>query len=456
MLSISISCRIVMTIFNNLKQIFLSFTLLISTSIFASDNNWLLTNISLVDVETGKTTKNSSIWINDGKIKAINPTHIPKTIKKVSGDGRWVIPGLSEMHAHVPGNPEYTDRILTLFITHGITNIRGMLGQKSHLNLRKQLNSNQKLGPYLVTSGPSINGNSVQSPKQAIKTITEQVKAGYDFHKIHPGLSKGSYQAVSQTASNLNSSWGGHISSDVGVIDSIKAGQATIDHLDGFMETMAANKNGKLPKQDFFGLFASIQVDAKDVTKLVKPIANYPFAVVPTETLMHNFVGDIKPITDNPAHQWMPQNIVNGWKSSRANFWNSDAVTQERAKHYLKMRALLINEFQQQGVPILLGSDAPQVFNVPGDSTHRELELMVNSGLSPLQALQTGTLNVNQFYAGKHPVGKIEKGLRADLVLLNDNPLLNISNTRKIYAVVVAGKLLNRNKLDGMLKMLEE
>ncbi len=425
--------------------------------IASQKTSWLLTDISLIDVSTGKVTTNSTIWIKDGKIAAINPISPPSELQSISAGDRYVIPGLSEMHAHIPNNPEYTDRVLKLFIAHGVTNIRGMLGHPSHLALREQLNSGNKLGPYLVTSGPSINGNSVQSPQQAIKKITQQVKAGYDFHKIHPGLSKESYRAVTETASKLGSLWGGHISTDVGIVETVKAGQATIDHLDGFIEELAVRNGGEIANRGFFGFSLAHQVNDDSIAKLITELKQYDYSVVPTETLMQNLAGSgsTDQLMQNPAHRWMPKSVVDGWKNSRDNFWSNPAITKQQANRFLQVRRLLLSEFQKQGVPILLGSDAPQWFNVPGDSLHKELQLMVESGLTPLQALQTGTQNIFSFYRETHPVGIVKEGLRADLILLNKNPLESISHSRSIHAVVVAGQFLDRKQLDSLLNSLQ-
>ncbi len=423
----------------------------------ASNDHWLLNDVVIIDINNGKLIPNSTILIKDGNIAAINPKSYSQSLKKVSGEGRFVIPGLSEMHAHVPNDPEYIERVLKLFIAHGVTNIRGMLGHPNHLKLRQQLNSGNKLGPYLVTSGPSINGNSVRSPKQAIATINEQVEAGYDFHKIHPGLSVASYQAVANRAQKLNSPWGGHISMQVGIVDTIKAGQATIDHMDGFIEELAARNGGDISERGFFGFALAHQVNQESISKLVEELASFPFAIVPTETLMRSIAapGSTATLMQNPAHRWMPKHVISGWKQSRDNFWSNPAITTQQADRFIHVRRLLLQEFQKQGVSILLGSDAPQWFNVPGDSLHRELKIMVEYGLTPLQALQTGSKNVHAFYQDKHPVGQIAKGLRADLVLLDRNPLENIENTRSIHAVIVAGKLLDRKALDQLLKSLE-
>ena len=441
-----------------LKSIITIFILCFHSVAYAKQlSTWLLTDISLIDTSTGEIASEASILIKGNRIAAINPIELPEGIKTVSGKGRYVIPGLSEMHAHIPNNPEYTDRVLKLFIAHGVTNIRGMLGHPSHLALREQLNSGNKLGPYLVTSGPSINGNSVKSPQQAIKKITQQVKAGYDLHKIHPGLSKESYGAVTETASKLGSLWGGHISTDVGIVDTVKVGQATIDHLDGFIEELAVRNGGEIANRGFFGFSLAHQVNDNSIAKLIAELKPYDYSVVPTETLMQNLAGSgsTDQLMKNPAHRWMPKSVVDGWKNSRDSFWSNPAITKQQADRFLQVRRILLNEFQKQGVPILLGSDAPQWFNVPGDSLHKELELMVESGLTPLQALQTGTHNIFAYYRRTHSVGIIKEGLRADLILLNKNPLESISNSRSIHAVVVAGQFLDRDLLDSLLANLE-
>jgi len=445
--------------FRILKSTILAAFLSLPFSVSAKDNggSWLLTTVSMIDVESGDVKPDTSIWVKDGVIVAVNPKSLPYGIKKVSGEGRWLISGLSEMHAHIGGNEAFNDRILKLFIAHGVTNIRGMLGRRSHLDLRTALNSGEKLGPYLVTSGPSINGNSVRTPAEAKRKITAQVKAGYDFHKIHPGLSKASYQAVVETARELGSSWAGHISADVGIIDTLKTGQASIDHTDGFVEELARRNGGDLAKRGFFGFGLVDKVSEESIPKFVNQLSQFQSAIVPTEVLMHHYAGNktTDELMSNPAHKWMPEDTVQGWKNRRENFWSNDSVTKAQAEKFLTVRSLLLQEFQKQGVPILSGSDAPQLFNVPGDSLHKELKLMVDSGLTPLEALQTSTKNIFEFYQGKHPVGKITKGLRADLVLLDKNPLENINNTRAIHAVVVGGKMLDRNQLNAMLKSLE-
>lgn len=421
------------------------------------DNGWLLTDVTLTDMTSGKISEGNTIWISNGKVEALNPNNIPKNIEKVSAGGRFVIPGLSEMHAHVPTAPDYTDRVLKLFVAHGVTNIRGMLGQPSHLELRQQLNSGSKLGPYLVTSGPSINGNSVRSPQQAISKITQQVNAGYDFHKIHPGMSAESYMAATQTAGKLHSSWGGHISMEVGIVDTVKAGQATIDHLDGFIEELAVRNGGDAANRGFFGFSLAHKVRDDAIAKLVKQLTPYQYAVVPTETLMQSLAGNgsTELLMKNPAHRWMPKSVVDGWKNARNNFWNDESISKQQAERFIQVRQKLLSELNKQGAIILLGSDAPQWFNVPGDSLHKELALMVEAGMTPLQALRSGTQNVYDFYQGKHPIGKIAPGLRADLVLLEKNPLESIQNTRTINAVVIAGKLLDRGQLDAILESLE-
>ena len=220
------------------------------------ESSYVLTNVNRIDMTLGKVVNNSNVWVKDGLIAAVDSSNIPKSVKQISLKGKWLIPGLSEMHAHVPPYKEqkdYAERVLSLFVIHGVTNIRGMLGEPSHLVLRERLNTGRHFGPYLVTSGPSFNGNTVKGVEQARNRVRQQASAGYDFLKIHPGMSKASYEAVVSQAKISKMPWGGHISALVGIVDTLEYGQFSIDHLDGFIEELVARSGGDKFASRFFG-----------------------------------------------------------------------------------------------------------------------------------------------------------------------------------------------------------
>jgi len=157
----------------------------------------------------------ATVLVSDGVIRAVgtaDSVKIPKGARVIGAQGRFLLPGLSEMHAHVPSGPTaaYTrDDVLFLWAANGVTVARGMLGAPEHLQLRKDLAAQRVLGPRLITAGPSLNGNSVTSPEQGAQRVREQKAAGYDFLKLHPGLSRESFLAIAQTAREAGIPFGG-------------------------------------------------------------------------------------------------------------------------------------------------------------------------------------------------------------------------------------------------------
>ena len=197
-------------------------------------------NVNVIDVTSGNVSRSQTVIVEDGSIQEIGgfrETPVTDDAVVIDGTDRYLMPGLTELHGHIPGASDANlDRILALFVANGITTVRGMLGQPSHLELRRQLDAGEVLGPRLITSGPSFNGSSVRSSRQAEAMVREQHAAGYDFLKIHPGLTRDEFTAIADTANELGIPFAGQVPEDVGVQRALAAGIATIDHLDGYMQ----------------------------------------------------------------------------------------------------------------------------------------------------------------------------------------------------------------------------
>lgn len=363
--------------------------------------------------------------------------------------GAYLMPGLAEMHAHVPApdaGAGYRDDVLFLWLAGGITTIRGMLGDPSHLTLRDDIGAGRVLGPRLITSGPSFNGDSVSSPDQARAMVREQAAAGYDFLKIHPGLSLVEYDAVADEARRQNIPFAGHVPADVGLRRAIASGQRTIDHLDGFMQALAPDQGAAgSGGASLFGVALASQVDLAKLAGLVAALRDADTWVVPTETLIENFALADRPetLTGRPENAYLPADLRARYLTalSRASL---GAPAAERA---LGVRQQIIAALHAAGVGVLLGSDSPQIFNVPGFSIHRELAAMVAAGLSPAQALALGTTAPARFF-GRDDFGALEPGAAADLVLVREDPTASIDNTAAIGGVMVRGRWLDRQALD--------
>lgn len=429
----------------------LAMTTLASSTVVAEE--FILTNGNVLDVESGKFQSNKTLFIKDGKLVAKEQVSSAK-VTIVDLNGKWVIPGLSEMHAHIPGqwssDNDYMNTILKLFVVHGVTNIRGMLGHPTHLALRDKLSSGEVLGPYLVTSGPSMNGNSVTSDDMARAKVKAQKEKGYDFMKIHPGMSESVYAALTEQAKVSQMPFGGHITSSVGVLKSAQWGQTTIDHLDGIITQLA---KAPATPPSFFGYDHVDNVKVDDIDGFVGQLMDAGAYAVPTHAFLENMTTADASVEKNPALKWLPKKQVDQWIGARQGLQNNDGFVREQADRFMSMRETIIRAFAKNK-RLLSGSDAPQVLSVPGDSILSEINSYVKAGVSPIDAIRSSTLWINQFYDNKHPIGILKEGYRADMVVLNSNPLQNIESLRDIDKVIVRGKVIDKAMIDDIKTQL--
>lgn len=416
-------------------------------------DSYLFTNGHLITM-TGDGTVRANVRVVNQRIDAIGPSLIARDDDVVIDmAGGYLLPGLAEMHAHVPApdqGRQYRDDVLFLWVANGITTARGMLGHPDHLELRQALAAHEVLGPRLLTSGPSFNGNSVPGPAMARQMVREQAAAGYDFLKIHPGLSRDEFDAMADEARRVGIPFAGHVPAEVGLDHAIAEGQVTIDHLDGFMQALAPQAASDAAADSLFGVGLADKVDMDRLAGLIDRLRSAGTWVVPTETLIENFAdaGEVDALLRRPEAKYLPPDLRDSYRQAldRAD---SGAAVAERA---LAVRKDLIGRLHAGGVGVLLGSDSPQIFNVPGFSIHRELEAMVEAGLSPLEALATGTTDPARFFGRGNDFGRIAPGYAADLVLVKADPTADIGNSRDIQGVMVRGRWLDRQALDAGLE----
>lgn len=420
-------------------------------------------NVNIIPMTSETVIESQTVVVTDGIIDSIGDvadTAVPADATIVDGTDRYLMPGLTEMHGHVPGRASGNlDRVLSLYVVNGITTVRGMLGQPSHLLLRQDIHAKKVLGPRLITSGPSFNGRSVVSSEQAARMVEEQHAAGYDFLKIHPGLSVDEFDAIAKAANQLGIRFAGHVPEDVGVHHALDAGIATIDHLDGYMETLLpAHENPSGGLSGFFGVFIADEADPSKIPEIAKATAAAGVWNVPTESLFEHVTLQSTSPEDMarwPEMKYMPAETISQWKGGKRNVLDDDNYVAATAERAVDIRQMLIVGLSNAGAGLLLGSDSPQIFNVPGFALHRELEYLVNAGLTPFEALQSGTANAARFFAAENSFGTVRAGLEADLVLLDANPLEKIINSTRIHGVMVRGQWLSRADLDRMLQRFE-
>jgi imidazolonepropionase-like amidohydrolase len=400
-------------------------------------------NVNVLPMTSDSLLNAQTVIVNDGLIAEIGDVDsipVPEGAQVVDGTDRFLMPGLAEMHAHVTGGGTSLERTLTLFAANGVTTIRGMLGRQSHLALRQALLDGAVFGPRLITSGPSLNGNSVAGPADGRAKVRAQHAAGYDFIKIHPGLSAEEFAAIAGVAKELDMPVAGHVPASTELEGALAAGMATIDHLDGyFAAMMPADSDLTGGFGGFFGVMLADQLVEERIPELAARTAAAGTWNVPTEALFEHFVSDVSgaELSDRPEMQYVPRATVEQWVEAKEQLHGERGFSAEVAARAIEVRRQLIRSLHDAGAGLLLGSDAPQVFNVPGFSLHHELEFLVLAGLTPYEALRTGTVAVGDFFNAA--TGRVEAGAEADLVLLDANPLSDIRNTRRIHGVMLRG-----------------
>lgn len=453
----------------NMKSLFFLF-LLATINLFGQTpadsriNTIVFKAVNVVPMDTERILENQDVIVENGKIISIKPAAKIKVENAIviDGKGKYLMPGLAEMHAHIPQGDDLQPMkdVLSLFVANGVTTIRGMLGHPKHIVLRGMVQRGEILGPHVYTSGPSFNGISVKTPEGGEKMVREQKDLGYDFLKLHPGLTLTNFNAIVKTANEVGITYGGHVSSGVGVWRAIDANYATIDHLDGFIEGMVPGIEAMTDQEiGFFGLFVGKKADISQLPRLVTGLREHRVWVVPTQSLAERWIAaDKSPETLRaaPEMKYMSPTTLDQWVENKKRQMSVAGYNAEEVAKYVALRRQIIKACSQGGVGMLLGSDAPQVFNVPGFSIHHELRYLVDSGMTPFEALKTGTVNVATFYNLTQSSGTVKAGNVSDLVLLNANPLKDIQATTSIAGVMMGKDWLSREYLDAELKRLEK
>jgi imidazolonepropionase-like amidohydrolase len=284
--------------------------------------------------------------------------------------------------------------------------------------------------------------------------VREQKAAGYDLLKIHPGLKRDVFEALASTAREVGIRFAGHVPTEVGLARALEAGYWTIEHLDGYVEAMAREGSAVDPATSaFFGLNLGEHLDESKLPDLVRATKQAGVWNVPTEVLMENLVlaRNHEELARRPEMRYVPAATLAQWAEVKGSLLQETGSSAESARHTIEVRRRLIKALHDAGAGLLLGSDAPQMYNVPGFSTHRELEALVASGLTPYEALETGTRNVAVFWGTLGETGTIEAGKRADLALLDADPLADIRNTTRRAGVMLRGRWLPQAEIQSRL-----
>jgi imidazolonepropionase-like amidohydrolase len=428
-------------------------------------------NVNVIPMDRDRVLERHTVIIRDGRIAGIGPAGKLKPADgavRVEGAGKYLIPGLAEMHGHLPSPDaprELVEHILFLYIANGVTTVRGMQGNPTALEHRSAVASGRLLGPRIYVAGPVFSGGSAKTVEIAVNMVREQKKAGYDLLKISEGIAPPVYDAIVKAANELKIDFAGHVPNDVGVRRAIQARQRSIDHLDNYLEGLESdnspvrNADAQTRARDL-----PFHVDERKIAELARLTRDAGVWNVPTIALweiFHN--GDTgETLRQNlPEVRYMPRTMVEDWvkrKNSMLQPSNSVfmgfGVGSKTGSRVIELRRKMFKGLRDAGAKIALGTDSPQVFSVPGFSILREMQVMVASGFTPFEVLQSGTRNVAEYFGTLKETGTIEPGKRADLILLDANPLQDVTNGARRAGVVVNGRWMPDREIKERLEKL--
>ncbi len=416
--------------------------------------------VNVVPMDSERVLENQTVIVRDGRIAAVGPSaevSVPEGAVRIDAQGKYLMPGLAEMHGHLPGGNvprELVENILFLYVANGVTLVRGMQGHPSQLGYRAEIERGTLLGPRLLLAGPGFGGANLEADAAASR-VREQKEAGYDLLKIHEGLRPEVYSVVTATAKEVGIPFGGHVPDAVGLLGALEAGQVTVDHLDNFVEALIPADAGNV--EALFGVAdVADRADASRIPELVQAALRAGSAVVPTMVLWEVFFGgrpgeELR--NEMPEVRYMPPQAVESWVRA-VNQRNASMRDPAGGRRVLELRREILRALHQSGAKILLGTDSPQLFSVPGFSIHREMEFMVSVGMTPYEVLRSGTWNIAEHFGELETAGTVAPGKRADLILLEANPLQDVRNVARRAGVVVDGRWLPEGEIQRRLEAI--
>ena len=424
-----------------------------------ADTGLAVTNVTVIPMDRERVLRSQTVLIRNGHIAAIGPSgsvRIPSHAATVDGTGRFLIPGLVDTHVHYdeedPAKDPHVDSInreySALFLAAGVTEVLNLCGSVRHLALRDSIARGDITGPTMLTSPNCLDDSKLTEPQGDSAAVASK-RAGYDFLKVYSFLSMPGFRGVMNAARRVDIPVIGHIPQQVGLHRMLDAGAVGIVHAEEFLYNAPFRLEYGDPRE------GAVQLDTARIPEVAHAVRAAGVAITPTlvsySTIIDEAV-DLKRVLARPMLQRVSPQV----KASRG--WNPDendrarrlgaAMPLARLRLGLAMQKRLVRAFRDSGVTLLAGTNAGgSIPMTPGWSLHDEMQLLVSAGLTPYEALRAATANAGEFLA-RHfhaePSGTITPGARADLLLLDANPLEDIRNTTRVRGVVVRGRWVAR------------
>jgi hypothetical protein len=418
----------------------------------------VIRNANVVPMDRERVLKGQTIVVTSGVITALDDAakvRVPSGARVIDAQGRYVLPGLFDMHAHLQQGPgtinDAAGRQLALFIAYGITAARILAGPPTSIALRDSTARGRIVGPRIIAFSPSINGNSLKSANVADSMIAAFKAAGFDGLKTHGGFDAVTYDSVVAAANRHGLKLSGHVTPGYGLRRAMAANQQ-IEHLDGFLqELLSPSYSGPPLGQIVFDKSALDAVDTVRIRPLAREFASRGLWNGPTLALFETVSNDSTPeqLLARPNMQFIAPTAATGWTNQRRQALTNPPPREAR-QLFIDLRRQIVRELDAAGAKLLVGSDSPQAFMTPGDAVHRELEAFVAAGLTPFRALVAATRNPAEYLGIADSSGTVAVGKRADLLMIPSNPLDRIGNVRTVVGVMSAGRWYDSTALEAI------
>jgi imidazolonepropionase-like amidohydrolase len=471
------------------KLIKVTTVILICVSIIGCRNkkisgDLIIKDINIVDVKSNQVLYNQTIVIRGNKIAEIIPyaaNHDYHAKNLIEGSGKYIIPGLWDMHVHSAYARTWH---FPLFLAYGITGVRNMHATDDSAlalvtTIKRQLANGDLLGPRFIANGPIVDGEPAVWPGTVIVRTVNEARAavnkladgGADFIKVYDHLTRDCYFAIMDQAKRRGIPVAGHVPYRVLPEEAAEAGQRTDEHMLGLQcgcssradsLRFAREKNEKHKRSFIEGLISEFKTerllyDTRNPVLCAATLEIYHkkgMAIVPNLVIHHNNNNPEETLFDTAAMQLIPGTMRDEWKGMAGP--GPGEIIRTLMRPTREGRYDNVRLMKEAGVMILAGTDVGNPMLIPGISLHQELKLLVEAGLTSAEALQTATLNPARFLGATDSLGTIEVDKLADLVVLDKNPLKDISNTRAINGVIKNGIYLDKNGLNQLLKKLKD
>lgn len=428
-------------------------------------------------MNTEKTLAGQTVTIENGKIGQVgsqDKIRIPKEAIVIDGTGKYLIPGLFDMHAHFffeQGNHINTNaNELKVMLANGLTTVRIMAGHPSYLEARDNIEKQLWTGPELFIASPQLVGRwpwpadfknfeIVDTKEKASDAVKRFRREGYNEIKITFMVKREVYDEIIRTAKEEGIKVVGHVGPEVKLPAALKSGEQ-IEHMDEFIDMLlpdtSYNHGQSVSDMNIWRKNAWATVPSLDESKmpaLVTAVKNSGVYVTPTNFFFFSCFGDgmtDEQYRERPDYAYIPKELLAEKWDIKERYWKNAPLMESRER-YVYLRKKMTYELWKAGVPLMAGSDSPEWFLVTGFSIHDELETFVRAGLTPFAALQTATVNPATHLGIIHKTGTIQAGKEADLLLLDKNPLDDIRNTRAINGVFTNGVWFDKSTIRRML-----